>query len=550
MFEAGNTIVRAFIQAGMLAMPSIAILLWIALRRIGDVLLTLIPLLVAGVVTLELCVLIGLPLNFANIIALPLLLGVGVAFKIYYIMAWRRGKTDLLQIEPDARRVLQRHDHGDRVRQPVVFQPSRHLQHGETDGAGADVHDGGGGTVPAGVDGQAAREGRLGRAARRRPARCRALPDPRKPAGAASRTSRHRIMPWRKRESDRAPSEERARMSGSVGPELRMRRSSLALDNLRAFVILLVLSFHSVLAYLAISPGRAVFFRRPALSVARLSDRRQPALFRLRPVLRVAGRIPDVAVFLPFGAVRVAEPAAGRERGHFFPAEFCVSGCRSRSSCVPDAADILSDLSADCGQSQRSCLSGSTGCNCRSGRAGRCGFCGCCWWPILPLRRSIDLPLGWATVLLVSRRLPRPGPADILPALLSSRRLAYVPLAVVFTPSAWFDQGPFAFQLSRPLHYALYFFAGVGLGAGGVEHGLLAADGPLVRRWRRWLIGAVVSFVLWMALTGLTMARRRALLSLRILADLSFVLACATSCCCVLAVVLRFAARRLPRSPA
>ena len=31
-------------------------------------------------------------------------------------------------------------------------------------------------------------------------------------------------------------------------------RSSLALDNLRAFVILLVLSFHSVLAYLQFSP--------------------------------------------------------------------------------------------------------------------------------------------------------------------------------------------------------------------------------------------------------------------------------------------------------
>ena len=78
-------------------MASIALLLWIVLRRIGDVLLTLIPLTVAGVVTLELCVVIGMPLNFANIIALPLLLGVGVAFKIYYIMAWRNGQTNLLQ---------------------------------------------------------------------------------------------------------------------------------------------------------------------------------------------------------------------------------------------------------------------------------------------------------------------------------------------------------------------------------------------------------------------------------------------------------------------
>ena len=60
-------------------------------------LLTLVPLLLAGVVTLEICVLIGLPLNFANIIALPLLLGIGVAFKIYYTMAWRAGQRNLLQ---------------------------------------------------------------------------------------------------------------------------------------------------------------------------------------------------------------------------------------------------------------------------------------------------------------------------------------------------------------------------------------------------------------------------------------------------------------------
>jgi predicted RND superfamily exporter protein len=97
LFEAGNTVVRAFIEAGMFALAAIALLLWITLRRIADVLLTLVPLLVAGIVTLELCVVLDLPLNFANVIALPLLLGVGVAFKIYYIMAWRSGKTALVQ---------------------------------------------------------------------------------------------------------------------------------------------------------------------------------------------------------------------------------------------------------------------------------------------------------------------------------------------------------------------------------------------------------------------------------------------------------------------
>jgi hopanoid biosynthesis associated RND transporter like protein HpnN len=97
ILESGNTVVRAFIHAGGYALISIAILLWLVLRRLGDVLLTIVPLLLAGLVTLEICVLIQMPLNFANIIALPLLLGVGVAFKIYYIMAWRAGQTNLLQ---------------------------------------------------------------------------------------------------------------------------------------------------------------------------------------------------------------------------------------------------------------------------------------------------------------------------------------------------------------------------------------------------------------------------------------------------------------------
>ena len=97
ILRSGDTIVKAFIHAGFWALLSISLLLWGVLRKFTDVLLTIVPLLVAGAVTLEVCVLIGLPLNFANIIALPLLLGVGVAFKIYYVTAWRAGHTNLLQ---------------------------------------------------------------------------------------------------------------------------------------------------------------------------------------------------------------------------------------------------------------------------------------------------------------------------------------------------------------------------------------------------------------------------------------------------------------------
>ncbi len=97
VIEAAATVVKAFLQAGILSVVLITLILFVALRRWIDVAMTLVPLLVAIVVTLEICVLVGLQLNFANIIALPLLLGVGVAFKIYYIIAWRSGETNFLQ---------------------------------------------------------------------------------------------------------------------------------------------------------------------------------------------------------------------------------------------------------------------------------------------------------------------------------------------------------------------------------------------------------------------------------------------------------------------
>jgi hopanoid biosynthesis associated RND transporter like protein HpnN len=97
VYEWGSTVTSAFIRAGLLAICLIALLLVVILRRFTDMLVTLIPLLVAAAATLEICALSGFALNYANIIALPALLGVGVAFKIYYVMAWRRGEYNFLQ---------------------------------------------------------------------------------------------------------------------------------------------------------------------------------------------------------------------------------------------------------------------------------------------------------------------------------------------------------------------------------------------------------------------------------------------------------------------
>jgi uncharacterized protein len=95
--ESSRTIVGAFLQAGLWSLLSITLLLALALRRANDVLLTLAPLALSSLATLGICVAFGLSLNFENIIALPLLFGIGVAFNIYFVMAGRWGKRQLLQ---------------------------------------------------------------------------------------------------------------------------------------------------------------------------------------------------------------------------------------------------------------------------------------------------------------------------------------------------------------------------------------------------------------------------------------------------------------------
>src|SRR5205814_245040 len=75
------------------------------LRRLREVMMVLGPLLLAALLTLAVTVVIGMPLNYANIIALPLLLGIGVAFDIYFVMNWRAGQIYHLQ-SSTARAVL------------------------------------------------------------------------------------------------------------------------------------------------------------------------------------------------------------------------------------------------------------------------------------------------------------------------------------------------------------------------------------------------------------------------------------------------------------
>ena len=91
-----DTILAAFRQAAAGAVLAIAIILLAALRRPLDAALVLAPLLLSAAATIVVMRVAGMGLNYANVIALPLLLGVGVSFNIYFVMNWRAGAAPRL----------------------------------------------------------------------------------------------------------------------------------------------------------------------------------------------------------------------------------------------------------------------------------------------------------------------------------------------------------------------------------------------------------------------------------------------------------------------
>jgi hopanoid biosynthesis associated RND transporter like protein HpnN len=93
----GDSVIDAFLQAGAYSFLTILLLLTVVLRRVRDVVLTMLPVMLSGLLTFATCAALDLPLNFTNIIALPLLFGIGVAFNIYFVLAWRAGETAMLQ---------------------------------------------------------------------------------------------------------------------------------------------------------------------------------------------------------------------------------------------------------------------------------------------------------------------------------------------------------------------------------------------------------------------------------------------------------------------
>ena len=104
--EAGKSVVEAFQKAFAYSAIVITLLLLVLLRSVIDTLLVLIPLVMAGLLTVAASVLAGVPFNFANVIALPLILGVGVDYGVYLVQRGRAAADGSLLKTGTARAVL------------------------------------------------------------------------------------------------------------------------------------------------------------------------------------------------------------------------------------------------------------------------------------------------------------------------------------------------------------------------------------------------------------------------------------------------------------
>lgn len=87
---AGREIVAAFIQAAVTAVVAIGIALLLLLRRPRDVLISFLPPLLAALATMAASVIIDVPFNFANVIVLPLLFGLGVTAGLNLVVRERQ----------------------------------------------------------------------------------------------------------------------------------------------------------------------------------------------------------------------------------------------------------------------------------------------------------------------------------------------------------------------------------------------------------------------------------------------------------------------------
>jgi hypothetical protein len=137
------------------------------------------------------------------------------------------------------------------------------------------------------------------------------------------------------------------------------------------------------------------------------------------------------------------------------------------------------------------------------------------------------------------------SPFRAFAALIAIAALSYVPLTIFFSQWTWTNFGPIAFETTRPLLYLVFFFAGAAIGANGLGRGLLDCNGSLARRWWTWLLIACAGFAIWGLASAETLGDWDAVpIGIKLAAAAGLMLGCAGGCFFMVGASLRFLQRR------
>jgi hopanoid biosynthesis associated RND transporter like protein HpnN len=89
-FYASRHMQQSYLWAGVYALGAVLVLLWIDFRSFAHSLLAMVPLAIGALVLCGLLGWLNIPLNPANMIALPLIVGIGVDDGVHLVHEWRR----------------------------------------------------------------------------------------------------------------------------------------------------------------------------------------------------------------------------------------------------------------------------------------------------------------------------------------------------------------------------------------------------------------------------------------------------------------------------
>jgi hypothetical protein len=145
----------------------------------------------------------------------------------------------------------------------------------------------------------------------------------------------------------------------------------------------------------------------------------------------------------------------------------------------------------------------------------------------------------------IGRWLSSRAPLACFGVLAAVASIAYLALALVVDPFQWAHTGPFFVQTSRVLLYACYFAVGVVLGAAGMAEGLLAEGGRLARRWIGWMVAVPVAYMTLVVAFVMVISQPHPSRALVMFTDVAFVVSGLVSSFAALAFFLRFATRRV-----